>query len=230
MSKSKPKKSKESVKTNKLLVSLLVIVFYFLWPVIIGVFKDILGITSENDFFFGILCNILMAAILISIYFKDLKKYALNFKKNKGKFTKTIIIYFLITLVGIALTNVFVMNVLKVDDIAANDSILFESFKSYPILVAFLTVIYYPLVEEIIFEKTLKDVISNKWLFIALSAIFFWYYNIAYIGAINYLSIVSSLCYFVGGLIRAIAFYKTDNLYVPIGVKALYNLFVTIIS
>ncbi len=228
---SKRKKVKEEgIKTNKLLVSLLVIVFYFLWPVIVGVFKDVLGITSGNDFVFGIFCNILLAVILISIYFKDLKIYASDFKKKKGKFIKTILIYFLITIVGIAITNVFVMDILKVDQIAGNDSILFESFKSYPLLVAFLTVVYYPLVEEIIFEKTLKDVIKNKWLFIVLSAMFFWYYNIAYLGEITYLSIVSSLCYFVGGFIRAIAFYKTDNLYVPIGIKALYNLFVTIIS
>ena len=221
---------KSNIQIDKLLISLSVIVFYFLWPMIIDIFKRILSVNSENDLIFGIVSNVLLTAILVSIYFKDLNLYARKFKKNRGKSIKTILIYFLLTIVGIALTNVFVIDILKVNEIAGNDSILFESFKSYPFLVAFMTIVYYPIVEEIVFEKTLKDVITNKWLFVSLSAIFFWYYNIAYLGEINYLSIVSSLCYFVGGFIRALAFYKTDNLYVPIGIKALYNLFVTIIS
>ena len=230
MPKKKSRKIKEVVETNKLLTSLLVIIFYFAWPIIIKVFKDILHIGDSNDLLFGIICNVVLAAVLIAIYHKDLKKYAINFSKNKWKMIKTILIYFLFTLVAIALTNMFVLNILDIDHIAENDSALFESFKSYPLLIGFMTIIYYPVVEEIVFEKTLKDVIKTKWLFIVISSIFFWYYNIAYISGINYLTIVSSICYFVGGFLRALAYYKTDNLYVPICIKTLYNLFVTVIS
>ena len=226
----KNKKFKEVIETNKLLTSVLVIIFYFAWPIIIQVFRDIFRIDASHSFLFDIICNVLLAAMLITIYHKDLKEYLKNFNKNKFKYIKTILLYFLITLVAIALTNSFVIDILKIDHIAENDSALFESFKAYPLLVAFMTVIYYPVVEEIVFEKTLKDVIKSKWLFIILSGVFFWYYNIAYIEGITYLTIVSSLCYFVGGFLRALAFHKTNNLYVPVAIKALYNLFVTIIS
>ena len=226
----KNKKIKEVLGTNRLLTSVLVIIFYFAWPIIIKVFENIFNVDSSTDLLFGIICNVVLAVLLISIYHKDLKEYLKKFNKDKFKYIKTIILFFIITLVAIALTNSFVINILKIDHIAENDSALFASFKSYPLLITFMTVIYFPVVEEIVFEKTLKDVIKNKWLFIFISAIFFWYYNIAYIEGINYLTIISSLCYFVGGFLRALAFHKTDNLYVPIGIKALYNLFVTIIS
>ena len=129
-----------------------------------------------------------------------------------------------------AIVNGLVINVLNINHITENDNSLLEVFKTYPFLTWFLTIIYYPIVEEIVFEKTIKDVVSNKWLFIALSALFFWYYNIAYVGGITYVTVISSLYYFVAGFIRALAFYKTDNLYVPMCIKSLCNLFVTIIS
>ena len=93
-----------------------------------------------------------------------------------------------------------------------------------------MTIIYYPIVEEIVFEKTLKDVIKSKWLFIILSSVFFWYYNIAFTANLTYVTIMSSFYYFVLGFIRALAYHKTDNLVVPICIKSIYNAFVTLIS
>jgi len=223
-------KVKPEIKLEKLMISVLVIMFYFMWPVIIGILKDILNVKGENDFLFGIICDFLLIIVLVFIYRKDLKDYALKFKKQKKKFVKTIIIFSLISIVAVALVNTFVINVLNINQITENDSSLFESFKVYPVLVGFLTVVYYPIVEEIVFEKTIKDVINNKWIFISLSALFFWYYNVAYTGSISYITIMSSLYYFVLGFIRALAFHKTDNLYVPVCIKSIYNLFVTIIS
>ena len=230
MKNAKKKKNilKSEIRQEKLVTSLLVIMFYFLWPVIIGILKDIFNI--NDDFVFGICCNILLIIVLLFIYRNDLKDYALKFKKDKKRSIKTILIYSIISIFAVALINGFVINVLNINQITENDSSLFESFKTYPVLVGFLTVIYYPIVEEIVFEKTIKDVITSKWLFIILSALFFWYYNIAYTGGITYITIVSSLYYFVLGFIRALAFYKTDNLYVPIFIKSIYNLFVTVIS
>ena len=216
------------IRTDRLATSLLVIIFYFVWPVMIGILKDVLNMS--DDFFFGIVCNIILIIVLIFIYKKDLKEYAISFNNNRKKMIKTIIIYAIISIFAVALINGIVINVLGINHVTENDSSLFESFKTYPVMVAFLTIVYYPIVEEIVFEKTIKDIISNKWLFVSLSALFFWYYNIAYIGGIDYITIMSSLYYFVLGFIRALAFNRTDNLYVPMIIKSLYNLFVTIIS
>ena len=225
----KVKKKNKKIRTEKLVTSLLVILLYFLWPFFIAFVKDLFNI-NENDLVFGLVCNALFILVLIFVYRNDLKKYALEFNKNKKDKIKIILLYSLLSILAVALINGFTINILNINQMTANDSSLFASFKLYPMLIGFLTIVYYPIVEEIVFEKTIKDVINSRWLFVILSALFFWYYNIAYTGGINFITIISSLYYFVLGFIRAMAFYKTDNLYVPVFIKAIYNAFVTIIS
>lgn len=215
---------------NKLILSLIVILFYFAWPQIVNAIKSILAIGDTNDFVFGIVSNLALISILVYIYRKDLKNYISNFKKNFKKSLLIIGLFSILSIISVALVNSIVINVLNINEVTANDNSLFASFEVYPLLISFMTIIYYPIVEEIVFEKTLKDVIKSKWLFIILSGVFFWYYNIAYTANLTYVTIVSSFYYFVLGFIRALAYHKTDNLVVPICIKSIYNAFVTLIS
>lgn len=225
------KENKVIVKdNNKLILSLIVILFYFAWPQIVNAFKSILSIGDANDFAFGIISNIALISILIYIYRKDLKDYLIKFKKNLKKSLLTVVLFSILSIISVAVVNGVIINVLNINEVTANDNSLFASFEVYPLLISFMTIIYYPIVEEIVFEKTLKDVIKSKWLFIFLSSIFFWYYNIAYTANLTYVTIVSSFYYFVLGFIRSYAFHKTDNLVVPICIKSIYNAFVTLIS
>ncbi len=215
---------------NRLILSVIVIAFYFLWPQLINMLKKMMELDKTGDLIFGLISNLLLIGVLIFIYRKDFKEYAIKFKKNLKKSIITIILYAFLSVIVVILVNAVVINILHIDQVTANDMSLFESFEAFPLLIAFMTIIYYPIVEEIVFEKTLKDVINNKWLFIFVSALFFWYYNIAYTGNFTGATILSSLYYFVLAFIRALAFYKTNNLYVPIGIKAVYNAFVTLLS
>ena len=223
----KVKKGK-NFKRERLLISLSVIIFYLICPYIIAAIKKLFNI--GDCLFLSIILHLALVMILLFIYRKDLKDYFDDFKKNKKKYLKLIIIFAIISILAVIVINGIIIHVLNINHVTENENALLESFKTYPLIVSLLTIVYYPIVEEIVFEKTIKDVISNKWLFIILSALFFWYYNIAYIGGISYITIISSLYYFVAGFIRALVFYKTDNLYVPMGIKSLCNLFVTIIS
>ena len=81
----KNKKIKEVLGTNRLLTSVLVIIFYFAWPIIIKVFENIFNVDSSTDLLFGIICNVVLAVLLISIYHKDLKEYLKKFNKDKFK-------------------------------------------------------------------------------------------------------------------------------------------------
>lgn len=216
--------------SNKLILSLIVILLYFVWPQIVNIIKKSLSISDANSFAFDIILNIVLIAILIFIYYKDLKEYALKFRKNLKQSILTIIIFSIISIVSVTLVNGIVISVLNINEVTANEHSLFTSFEKSPLLISFMIIIYYPIVEEIVFEKTLKDVIKSKWLFVILSGIFFWYYNIAYTADLTYITIVSSFYYFVLGFIRALTYYKTDNLIVPICIKSIYNAFVTLIS
>ena len=152
--------------------------------------------------------------------------YLLYCKKN----ILTIIAYSLISIVVVGILNALVTQFFKINNGTVNDGLLLKDFAKNPFRIGLITIFYYPIVEEIVFEKTLKDVIPNKCLFIILSGIFFWYYNVAYSADFTFVAIIGSFYYFVMGVIRAYTFTKTDNLLVPIFIKAIYNAFVTFMS
>ena len=58
---------------NKLILSLIVILLYFVWPQIVNIIKKSLSISDANSVAFDIILNIVLIAILIFIYYKDLK-------------------------------------------------------------------------------------------------------------------------------------------------------------
>ena len=53
---------------NKLILSLIVILLYFVWPQIVNIIKKSLSISDANSFAFDIILNIVLIAILIFIY------------------------------------------------------------------------------------------------------------------------------------------------------------------
>ena len=141
-----------------------------------------------------------------------------------------ILIFSILIIVLVPIINLLINSIFKIDGGTSNDNSLLESFKNNPFRIGLMTIIYYPIVEEIVFEKTLKDVISNKWLFMVLSSLFFWYYNIAYSANFTLVAIAGSFSYFAVGLVKAYTFSKTDNLFVPIFIKAIYNALVTFVA
>ena len=117
------------IRTDRLATSLLVIIFYFIWPVMIGILKDVLNMS--DDFFFGIVCNIILIIVLIFIYKKDLKEYAISFNNNRKKMIKTIIIYAIISIFAVALINGIVINVLGINHVTENDLCLRHLLQSH---------------------------------------------------------------------------------------------------
>jgi len=233
------KKIKDNkILINNLIMSILVIVLYFVWPTVINIPLQIFGITFEevatnttpiSQIVYNLVFSLILMIILIMIYRKTFKKDIKDFKENKKSYLVMVLKYTLITFVSVIAVNALKEFIFNVKEVAENDMALYTYYRELPYLMIFMTVIYYPIVEEIVFDKTIKDLIKNKWLYIIISSLFFWYFNIAFIG-ITVTSIVSSAFYFVIAFIRAYAYQKTDNLLVPIGIKMFYNLLVTLIS
>ncbi len=215
---------------HKLIKSILTIILYFTWPLLKDLSLKVFSIKLPTAIIVhNIIFSIMLMLILIILYWSDLARFAKDFKNNYRKYLLTIIKYFVFTIVAVFITYLVKIYVFNIQGVADNDLVLYTYFKPLPLLMFFMTVIYYPIVEEIVFNHTVKELIKKKWIYILVSALFFWYFNIAYID-ISYVGIVSSFYYFVLAIFRAYAYYKTDNLLVPIGIKMLYNTFVSIIS
>lgn len=215
-------------KSKTLLISVSVIIFYFLWPQLINIIKELFNHSFDSTLEF--VSNSILLGGLIYIYRNDLKNYLKDFKKNTKKNILIILIFSFLIIVLVPIINLLINNIFKIDGGSSNDNSLLEAFRNNPLKIGLMTIIYYPIVEEIVFEKTLKDVISNKWLFMILSSLFFWYYNIAYSADFTLVAIAGSFFYFVVSLVKADAFNKTNNLFVPIFIKAIYNTIVTLMT
>lgn len=222
-------RAKKNIDRSKtLLISVSVIIFYFLWPQLINVIKELFNHSFDSILEF--VSNLILIVGLIYIYRNDLKNYLKDFKKNAKRNILMILIFSILIIVLVPIINLLINSIFKIDGGTSNDNSLLESFKNNTFRIGLMTIIYYPIVEEIVFEKTLKDVISNKWLFMVLSSLFFWYYNIAYSANFTLVAIAGSFSYFAVGLVKAYTFSKTDNLFVPIFIKAIYNALVTFVA
>ncbi len=222
-------RAKKNIDRSKtLLISVSVIIFYFLWPQLINVIKELFNHSFDSILEF--VSNLILIVGLIYIYRNDLKNYLKDFKKNAKRNILMILIFSILIIVLVPIINLLINSIFKIDGGTSNDNSLLESFKNNPFRIGLMTIIYYPIVEEIVFEKTLKDVISNKWLFMVLSSLFFWYYNIAYSANFTLVAIAGSFSYFAVGFVKAYTFSKTDNLFVPIFIKAIYNALVTFVA
>jgi len=220
---------------QKLITSIFVIILYFAWPILIKWLLQLFGISFEVmsmslwQIIYNVASNVILMVILIMIYRNNFIKFIKEFKEKYRQYLLIISKYLVLSIIITIIINVTKTHLLNIEEVAENDVILGTYFKQLPLLMFFMTIIYYPIVEEIVFNHTIKELIKNKWLYIFVSALFFWYFNIAFVG-ISYVSIVSSFYYFILAFIRASAYYKTDNLLVPIGIKMIYNTFVSIIS
>lgn len=212
---------KEKEKSSAFIKSILVIISYFVLPYVIAL------ISKSN--LIDIMLYLLYAFILIFLYkqvfisdFKDIKK---NWKKYLMRMLISIVLIF----VSMVLINLIVGVLFNVKGTSENDFSLLTTFKENSLIVVLLTCIYYPLVEGIIFRKSVRDIIDNKWFFIMFSAIFYFFFNIVYT-SMSFNNIMSSVCYLSTMMIVSHFYWKTNNFTLSVLVMSIFNLVVCLLS
>lgn len=105
---------------------------------------------------------------------------------------------------------------------ATNQENLNEMFNNLPILVGILTIIYAPIVEELMFRGVFRKFINNKYLFIIISGVVFGLLHVIddfqSTGELLYIIVYSSL-----GMYLASLYYKTNNICTNIYFHMLQN-------
>lgn len=211
-------------------MGIFVILLYFVWPTIAEIPLQILEITSTEQIGLGkvlydLATNLSLLCLIVWIYRKSIKRDIEDFKKNRKKIFLIMLQYTILAFIGIFLVSAVRIFIFHSDN-TANDVALYTYFKEVPWLMTIMAIFYYPIVEEFVFKKTLKTIIQKKWLFIITSALFFGYFNVAFTN-MTVLNVMDTLPYIVFAFVTAHAYYKTDNILVPIGIKMIYNIVVT---
>lgn len=217
---------------KRIIKNILVFISYFVYNIVVLALLSVLNIDYFNmDIKYKILTTFLIELfyiiLLIIIYrkelIKDLKDFKINFKKY---ISKNLLIY----LVGIALMGISNLILSKVtnQDLSGNEIIIRDYIQKFPLYMIFSAIIYAPFVEEIIFRKSIRNLIRNKYVFVIASGLIFGFLHIASLNDIN--EILYSIPYIIMGIDFAYIYYKTDNIFTTMAFHLCHNLVLLIIQ
>lgn len=182
------------------------------------------------------ICNltiyILLFFLFVTLYRKSFKDDFNELQNNSGKIAKYIPLGFLLAFSLQMIFSIFTSPLLK-DRVSENqqqiNAILFSS-SSNGIMMIIAAVIFGPVVEEIIFRKSIFKIIPNDYIAIAISSILFGLIHTITSGYNFTQLILHTIPYSACGVGLGYAYFKSNrNIYVPITIHMLMNCFSTIV-
>lgn len=223
-------------KRKKIILFIILFIGMFIFPYIpLELFHINFNNLSEGmKVLYSFSCNVGYLLIVFIIYYRkninEFKDYIKNFKKH----FKVSITYYIIGLIVMYLSNIIIVTFFSSAN-PNNDIAIKQLIDIYPIYMLFSTIIYAPIVEETIFRRCIKDVITSfgnnkitKYIFIIVSGLLFALMHV--IGMVDtnmdYLYIIPYLSL---GVAFAALYYKTDNLFTTIALHAFHNLVVILL-
>lgn len=211
----------------KSLITLVLIFLLLTWSYIPITILAILGIDYTNfneigKIIYMIVSNLLFLTILYQIYKKDIKRDFKNFFNNNLKDNlKLALRYWGIGLIIMVLSN-FLISIVTNGKLATNEESVRSLINIAPWYMMFELIIYAPLSEELIFRRSIRDITKNKYIYPILSGMIF-----GGLHAITSLNSAIDLLYFIPycslGIIFALLYSKTNNIFSTITIHAFHN-------
>lgn len=208
---------------GKLCISVGVWLIYIIW---------VLKVASTDLTVTNFLLHLVFLGIIVLIYFNDIKKYISDYKKDGKKGIKSVLIYTLI-LFGILVVSNILISIISgmmgssfdADSGSKAIGVLFSQAPWGTLFATFLTVIFYSIVEEFVFRKSIRDVVKNPILFVVISSLITWYFQ-ATIFSPKLSEFVISLSVLFNSVFASIVYVKRGNILYTIFPRMIYNLII----
>ena len=111
---------------------------------------------------------------------------------------------------------------------SANEEAVQNIIKQVPIYMIFSTIIYAPFVEELIFRKSIRDIIDNDYLYIIISGLTFGFVHTLAGSTLH--ELIYIIPYGALGSCFAIMHVKTKNIYTSMTFHMIHNAIIVFIS
>lgn len=211
----------------------LIFLSYFFYQLLVFFIVSLFNINVKNFSFvqkniYLFITDLIYLIILVYLYKDELKSDLSKFKKNGDKLiTKYFPIYLLgVFLMGIS--NMIVSSITKIE-ISSNEEAVRTLIKFYPVYMIFSSVIYAPIVEELIFRKSIRKIFDDKVVFILISGFLFGLVHV--IGSSSSLNeILMGIPYIVMGIDLAYIYYKSDNIFTTMFIHSMHNFILLLIQ
>lgn len=187
---------------------------------------DLMGINLEDiptifKATYNILCELIIIILIIMLFKTQIKNAWIDLKKNHLKYFKKYIKYYIIALIVMMFSNAYIF-MINGGDIAGNEESIREMFSISPIYIYISAVLLAPVLEELVFRLSLKNILGNNLLFIIASGLIFGGLHI--IGSITSpLDLLYIIPYGSFGVAFAYILTKTNNIFVTMGFHLMHN-------
>ncbi len=177
-----------------------------------------------------VLCMYAKYVVFIIIYIIRYRKYLIDkwkdFKNSFVKYAKVAIKWWFIGFLAMTIINTILGTFIQTA--GENEEAVQSFLKSEPLLMFFATSLFAPIIEELMFRKSLQDCFKNKIIFIVASGFLFGLMHV--IGSTNNLEYLFLLSYGAFGSAFAKCLVDTDNIYTTILAHMFHNTVLSLIA
>lgn len=170
---------------------------------------------------YNLIWDIFLILLIILVFKEEIQNSWNDMKKNHLNYFKKYFKYYVIALIVMMVGNAYIFSI-NGGNIAGNESNVRDLFAVAPIYTYISAVILAPILEELVFRLSLKNVLGNNWLFILSSGLIF--------GGIHIISSYTSpmdLLYLIPYGSFGVAFgyilVKSKNIFVSMGFHFMHN-------
>lgn len=214
-------------KTKNIVFFILSVIFFMLFELIwyaIGIDYD--KLTPKGK----ILCMYAKYVVFIIIYIIHYRRYLIDkwkdFKKHFVKYAKTSIKWWGVGFLAMMMINTILSVFIKSE--GANEEAVQSFLKSEPYLMLFATSLFAPIIEEMMYRKSLQDCFRSKILFIIVSGFLFGLMHV--LSSSNPIEYLFILSYGAFGAAFAKALVDSDNIFTTILAHMFHNTVLSLIA
>lgn len=221
------KKTRRNVNNEKLVSIIIIWILYIIW---------ILKFNSITPTLYNFIIHLLFLAIVVFIFRNDLLLNLKELKHTRKKKLSRIFLYFLGFLGIMVLSNILISIITNIAGISfvqdsSSDAIakVFNIIPYGTLFVCFLTIVFYPIVEELIFRKSLRPALKNSVLFVIITSLLSWYFQVTLLNP-NINEFILAIQTFLNSIFAGIIYVKTNNIIYTISSRMLFNIFICIMQ
>ena len=211
-----------NINSKEILKGSIIIVLYFLIPNLLSIPFLFFNIDNKE-----LLNNIMLISVyfltslfFIYIYRKDIKANLKDFKKNYKELLKLALNYWLKGLF-IMITCSFIFSIIGLGN-STNETQNIELIKQYPIAQITCAVLFGPIIEELVFRRSLKNVTNNIHLYSIFTGLLFGFMHVAS-SLSSPIMIIYLIPYSALGIAFGYVYKKTDNIFTCLSMHILHN-------
>lgn len=224
--------SKEKqIKILNIVIFITILFFYVFYSSFVVIFLnkiniDIKTMNAITKTIVLTLLEFLPVLILGFIYRKDLKKEFIIYKTDFKKIFKFSLKWWSIGLMIMALSNVILH--FAFHSSPNNENQIQKLLGQLPVYIAITSCFFAPIIEELIFRKSLKNCFKNSYMFIIASGLIFGGLHV--ITSKDLAGLLYIIPYGAFGSIFAYIYYKTKTIFSTITIHMIHNTILIIIS